>query len=699
MKKVIWIVATSAALSAGAGVPVKWTVETSRADERVIEVYHGESLEMEVTFKSYGKVLELPTNEVAATFWQTNGMDTAYWRTNNVEVLATNGIMKTVFGPEQDVGAKTLRGFIGIAGQIYRAAFVLRFKDAPGYNPAIVEWPYRRLDFNVIEVLNPPYYLKAETDAKTNEIVRALLEGDMVVKYADAVNYAEQATYATEAETAKWAESSTWGDFAMDAQWGWALADGYWIDEEHMFKGEDRSARTIFDQIDAAAETNEMQQAQIEGMPTTISNVVTKSYVEDLGIKPQEPSYQWARPDEWTIDVTIDRNEQQAATTTYSEETDTAGRVWSNETYIAEFGMAAQCSAVLLDESSMNTPEIESWSALPPGGTIDASGHFTAATSGLYRVSATATDGTKHYADVAISAERTVTNSNVRTYVADDENIAVIRSRFNDNSLQQLQNASFVSSNQYGSTWYTIYDIEVPRWVEKGGWVFHPFAIAPRILATCAHGVWEGREGLYEAHTFTNADGVTTYTLRCNQHWVILEDWAKDNGFTAAEAATVSDLALNFATYEPRNAEDTDTGVDSSILPMFLTPEKFELYLKGDAAGVLGWHFGQDHAEPFPISFRSKNFQNWGWPEAWGAKLRRDIYEQLKLMDFMNYPIHGGDSGQPIYLHDASTGRDIVVAHHTTVMGCRADYITGYKIIKAFAEANGQQLLEWTDGN
>ena len=192
MKKTLIFAASCAAFAAFAGVPIKWSVETSRAEERVIDVYHGESLDMEVTFKTYGQILELPTNEVAATFWQTNGMNTAYWRTNNVEIVASNGIMRTTFGPEQDVGAKTLRGFIGIAGQIYRAAFVLRFKDAPGYNPTIVEWPYRRLDFDLIEIVNPPYYTKGEmgeviTNTVTAEFVNERVEEkDPTVK--DATN-------------------------------------------------------------------------------------------------------------------------------------------------------------------------------------------------------------------------------------------------------------------------------------------------------------------------------------------------------------------------------------------------------------------------------------------------------------------------------------------------------------------------------
>lgn len=403
-----------------------------------------------------------------------------------------------------------------------------------------------------------------------------------------------------------------------------------------------------------------------------------------------KPAYSWVRPDAWAIDVEIDKSEQIGAVTVVGEETDAAGRVWSNETYIATFGMAAKCSPMVLDESSMYTPEIETWAALPPGGTIDSSGHFVAETSGLYRVSATATDGTTHYADIAISAERTVTNANVRTYMADA--VGGLRKSLNDDGLADLMAASFVSSNRYGTTWYTVYNIEPPRWSEPGGWVFHPFAIAPRILATCAHGIWEGREGLYESHTFSNAVG-TTYTLRCNLHWVILKDWALANDFTAAEAATVDDLAVNFATYVPRGTGDTDTGIDSSILPSFFTPESFERYLQSDAVGVIGWHQGQDHAQPFPISFAQQNFQNWGPPSRWSAVLRRDIYARLVAMDFINYPLHGGDSGCPVFLRSSTLG-DIVVAHHTSVMACRADYITGFKIIKAFAAACGQTLKE-----
>ncbi len=182
-KMLLGFAALVAAGCALAGVPIKFNVETSRADVQTIDVYHGETLEFEVSFKSYGKPMEFPADMQAAFYWQTNGMDTAFWRTNNVTV-ATNGVMSAIFTPEMDIGSKTVLGFIGVAGEIYRASFILRFKNAPGYNPAIVEWPYRLLDFNTIEIRNPPFYGKAETYTQT-EINAILAAYD---KYADATN-------------------------------------------------------------------------------------------------------------------------------------------------------------------------------------------------------------------------------------------------------------------------------------------------------------------------------------------------------------------------------------------------------------------------------------------------------------------------------------------------------------------------------
>lgn len=148
--------------AAFAGVPVKFTVETSRADVQEVQCYHGETLDFDVTFKNYGKDLVFPPDADAQIFWQTNGMSAFYWRTNNVNVVSNR--MTATFLPEMDPGANTVFGFIGIPGDIYRASFVLRLKQSPGVKVREMEWPYRELNFAQIEVKNAPYYTKDEAD-------------------------------------------------------------------------------------------------------------------------------------------------------------------------------------------------------------------------------------------------------------------------------------------------------------------------------------------------------------------------------------------------------------------------------------------------------------------------------------------------------------------------------------------------------
>lgn len=153
--------------AAFAGVPVKFTVETSRADVQEVQCYHGETLDFDVTFKNYGKDLIFDPSAEAQIFWQTNGMSAFYWRTNNVNVVSNR--MTATFLPEMDPGANTVFGFIGIPGDIYRASFVLRLKQSPGVEPKDMEWPYRELDFAKIEMKNVPFYFKEEVERLIEE--------------------------------------------------------------------------------------------------------------------------------------------------------------------------------------------------------------------------------------------------------------------------------------------------------------------------------------------------------------------------------------------------------------------------------------------------------------------------------------------------------------------------------------------------
>lgn len=152
-------------LSAAAAVPLRWTVETSRAQPATFEAYQGETLDFEATLQSYGKPLEAPVQY--AFYWQTNGMGSAYWsspvssqpsaaRQPEAAPSPTN-VLRATWLPSYDVGARAYNCFIGLTGTIYHAAFQLRLRPSPGAVPNELPLPQKVIDFSQVTVLNPPW--------------------------------------------------------------------------------------------------------------------------------------------------------------------------------------------------------------------------------------------------------------------------------------------------------------------------------------------------------------------------------------------------------------------------------------------------------------------------------------------------------------------------------------------------------------
>ena len=593
------------------------------AKAETFTAYHGETIRFNMLFSG-----AMSNVTAEAIYYQTNGMAKTDWF----------HVPGTVFHPTNDCGAAAYRFFIKCSdpdGRDYTANGTLRLLDSPGFEPSAIELPAKVLDFAAVEVENAPYYTKGEVD----EIVGALDPTE-----TDPVWEAEKGDYLTQRE---WQEM--WYPIMADAD-----------------------ARSIDNEIAIGTITNEFAYA-------AISNTVTKEFVEDLGIKPADPAYSWVRPDAWAIDVAIDKAEVAGTATIDESGTDEAGRIFTNVTYSTTFQMAAQCLPRMLDESSTYFPIITSWAALPPGGTIDENGHFTAATSGLYRVSATAEDGVTKYADVAISAERTVVTSNEYAYVDDDA--AFLRHGCHTNALALLDAADAATTNYYGTTEYVVWNAYKPRFISTisgaGGTDRGPgddrcFAVSAHILASASH-YWPKK---YNAQEFS--DGVNSATVT-KQVWHDLQTWATSHGFTAAEAATVDDLSLILCTGD---------AIPDACRPYFISPEAFARRFGSDARMLTGWRITQLSDWAMPIVFKYPTFTVWN---QWGDT-RRDLRELITAMRFDTYPAHSGDSGLPIFLLDGT--REIVVAHFTTPVGCRADYIAGYSIIKAFVESMGDTLKE-----
>ena len=163
------ILMLAAAASCGAAVPVEWDVEVARVQPAMFSAYRGETLELSARMLRGGRPFEAPL-EGAALYWQTNGMGSAYWA---APASCASNVLSAVWSPTNDVGAATYNCFIGVPGGSYRAAFRLRLLDSPGASPNSLPLPAARLDFATVEVANPPYYSKAETEAKIAELAPA----------------------------------------------------------------------------------------------------------------------------------------------------------------------------------------------------------------------------------------------------------------------------------------------------------------------------------------------------------------------------------------------------------------------------------------------------------------------------------------------------------------------------------------------
>lgn len=160
MKKLALMLAVSLAAPVFAAVPLRWTVDTSRVVPAVFEVVRGETVELEAAFNSYGKPLEM-SGKVVSIFWQTNGMAEVWW---SAPATAASNTVTAAFTPAMDPGAATVSGFLGVPGEIYRAAFVLRFRHGPGAVPNELELPRKSIDFATVEVANAPWADKTVVD-------------------------------------------------------------------------------------------------------------------------------------------------------------------------------------------------------------------------------------------------------------------------------------------------------------------------------------------------------------------------------------------------------------------------------------------------------------------------------------------------------------------------------------------------------
>ena len=166
-----------------AAVPLRWTVETSRAQVAQFEAYRGETLDLEATMKSYGSPLATPVQP--SLYWQTNGMGAAWW---TAPATASGNVLRATWSPTNDCGGTVYNCFIGGAGATYRAAFRLRMLPSPGFTPNHLKLPTVTYDAalfgeptvngtNLIEIVRRMNESETMTARETNTELR-IFHGD-----------------------------------------------------------------------------------------------------------------------------------------------------------------------------------------------------------------------------------------------------------------------------------------------------------------------------------------------------------------------------------------------------------------------------------------------------------------------------------------------------------------------------------------
>ena len=294
MKHMIKPLATALAaalqLAAIAAVPVAWTNSPGMPPYPIKPVPHGSTVDLAVTLKGY-TTPPIADGADVRLWYQTNGMGSAWW---SAPATFDGSTITASFGPAQDCGADRVSLFFGAPSNVFASA-VLRLTHAPGFDPARLPLPVQYIDFATVELRN--------LSALGNYSVVSNAAMSAAPKYKSKFN-CQWVYYDGMRHLLSGGEP--WGDAI--ATWGHShlprlsscsleyLGAGVW----RFWTGSatpDPDYKVVTNSEDAVVldfggnylltKTNDVQSAVVysDELPPAISNVVTKSYVEDLGIE------------------------------------------------------------------------------------------------------------------------------------------------------------------------------------------------------------------------------------------------------------------------------------------------------------------------------------------------------------------------------------------------------------------------------
>ena len=293
-----------------AAVPVAWTNSPGMPPYPIKPVPHGSTVDLAVTLRGY-TTPPIADGADVRLWYQTNGMGSAWW---SAPATFDGSTITASFGPAQDCGADRVSLFFGAPSNVFASA-VLRLTHAPGFDPASLPLPVPVLDFATVELRN--------LSVLTNGWSFGSTPGNYEVVSNKAMNAA--AAYKGEAEliSCSWSNgSSKLLPSGTDGN-AWRVSsgtrvqelayNGMWLYRSYIVRlGSDApdwqytntqsKAATVlaFDNVTLTrcdeewGGTNYYPVVYSDDLPPTISNVVTKSYIEDLGITSEEEDPVWS---------------------------------------------------------------------------------------------------------------------------------------------------------------------------------------------------------------------------------------------------------------------------------------------------------------------------------------------------------------------------------------------------------------------
>ncbi len=255
-------------LAAIAAVPVAWTNSPGMPPYPIKPVPHGSTVDLAVTLKGY-TTPPIADGADVRLWYQTNGMGSAWW---SAPATFDGSTITASFGPAQDCGADRVSLFFGAPSNVFASA-VLRLTHAPGFDPARLPLPVQYIDFATVELRNVPW-----ADAMfTNRWGDSVISGDYIVYGND-----------------YWHDEEQWGIETRYKRGGIAVYGDHTDFEIHYPVLDFGAVETFATTRDVARAADDATNHTNAAIPPAISNVVTKSYVEDLGITSEESDPVWS---------------------------------------------------------------------------------------------------------------------------------------------------------------------------------------------------------------------------------------------------------------------------------------------------------------------------------------------------------------------------------------------------------------------